>query len=203
MVTLSTTVAVCNVYRPVHAGLILTGPTADVRAVEHCLSWPGTVATASVARLRRVSKVHRFDGNTPLGGFVANLCVELRKAPSVQQPIHILIVVHVFPDVRQVFQHQHWILDRLGVLHDLSGHTVEHLVNLVPQCVTVGLYDSLPNALLKAFFGGKVGFMEPTNGFPTRVPNACSATRNAFSTRLSNSTAIIDFSASFCQLIMG
>ena len=33
-VTLSTTVAVCNVYRPVHVGLILTDPTAVVRAFE-------------------------------------------------------------------------------------------------------------------------------------------------------------------------
>lgn len=36
-------------------------------------------------------------------------------------------------------------------------------------------------------------------GFPRVLPNACLATRSAFSTRLSNSTDIIDFSASFWQ----
>ncbi|WP_174811797.1 hypothetical protein [Salinadaptatus halalkaliphilus] len=33
--------------------------------------------TAGVARLRRVPGIHRLGGNPLLGGFVANLCVEL------------------------------------------------------------------------------------------------------------------------------
>ena len=98
-VTLSTTVAVCNVYRPVHIGLILTDPTAAVRASKRRLSWPGAMFTASVARLRRVPGIHRLDGNPLLGGFVANLGVELRKAPPVQPSIHLLAVVHVLADV--------------------------------------------------------------------------------------------------------
>lgn len=53
-VTLSTTVAACNVYRPVHGGLILTDPTAVVRAFERRLSWPVAMFTAGMAHLRRV-----------------------------------------------------------------------------------------------------------------------------------------------------
>ncbi len=53
-----------------------------------------------------------------------------------QLPIHVLAVVHVLANVRQVFQHQHWVLDGLGAVHNLAGYTVEQVVNLVPQCVT-------------------------------------------------------------------
>jgi len=81
-VTLSTTVAACNVYRPVHGGLILTYPTAVVQAFERHLSWPIAMFTAGMARLRRVLGIRCLDGNPLLGGFVANLCMKLGKAPS-------------------------------------------------------------------------------------------------------------------------
>ncbi len=128
--------------------------------------------TASVTRLRRIPGIHRLDGNPLLGGFVANLCVELGKTPSVQPSIHVLAVVHVLADVRQVFQHQHWILDRLSVLNDVAGHTAEHVIDLIPQRLAIGLHDSLTATLLKASCGGEVGFAEPTNGLAVVGPQS-------------------------------
>ena len=81
-----------------------TEPAATVRAAERCLSSSGAYFTASVARLRRVPGIHRLDGNPLLGGFVANLGVELPKAPSVQPAIHVLAVVHGLADVRHPLQ---------------------------------------------------------------------------------------------------
>ena len=94
-VVLSTTAAVCNIYRPVHIGLALTDPTAVVRASERRLSWSVVILTVGVTRLQRVPRIKSLDRNTSLGGFVVNLCVELGKAPSVQPPVHLLAAVNV------------------------------------------------------------------------------------------------------------
>lgn len=78
-VILSTTAAVCNIYRPVHVGLALTDPTAVARASERRLSWSVVILTVGVTRLRRVQNIKRLDRNPSLGGFVVNLCVELGR----------------------------------------------------------------------------------------------------------------------------
>jgi len=73
-------IAVCNVYRPVHVGLILTEPAVIVQASERRLSWSRAVLTAGVTRFRRVTGIYCLDGNPSPNGFVANLCVEFGKA---------------------------------------------------------------------------------------------------------------------------
>lgn len=70
--------------------------------------------------LRRVARVHCLDGDTLLGGLVAYLCVEFDESPSVETLIYKVAVVHRLPDVRQVFQDEDQVINRLGVLHNLA-----------------------------------------------------------------------------------
>jgi len=58
----------------------------------------------------------------------------------------VLTVVHVLADADQIFQHQHRVLDRLGVLYELTGYKIWPTFLQLP-------------------LGGEVGFVEPTNGF--------------------------------------
>jgi hypothetical protein len=86
-----------------------------------------------------------------------DLSVEFGEPPAVKTAIHILAVVHRLPDVRQVFQNQHGVLDGFGVLHDFADHTVEHIVYLVPQIVAEQLGDTATSAFLKPLCSGEVG----------------------------------------------
>ena len=68
--TLSAEVAVCDVYRPVHIGLVLAHPTVVVRAFERRLLRAIPNFTARMALLRGIARVHRLDGNPHLDGLV-------------------------------------------------------------------------------------------------------------------------------------
>lgn len=116
-----------------------------------------------MACLQRVPGIHRLDGNPLLVCHIANLRVELCKPLPVQPLIYVFAVVYVLADVRQIFQHQQRVLDGLGVLNDLAGHTVGYVADSVPQRVTVGLGQSLTATLLKPPLGGEIGFAGLTN----------------------------------------
>ena len=140
---LSAEVAICDIYRAVHVRLVLAHPASLVRTRERRLLRTIPHFTARVALLRRVTRIHRLDGDPLLDGLVAYLRVEFGEPPSVETPVHELAVVHRLPDVRQVFQNQHGVLDGFGVLHDITGDTMEHVVYLVSQVVAEGVLEEV------------------------------------------------------------
>ena len=90
-------------------------------------------SAARVARFRCVRRVHEPNRDTGVERLVLDTSRETGKGPVVKTAIHPLLVVEMFADVREVFEHDNWRVELLGVLNGFSGR----LFHDVGECVLV------------------------------------------------------------------
>lgn len=151
--------ATCNVRTCVNICLILRDPTLRIRTLELGLRPTTTDVTTGVARLGRVARVHELDRDAGFEGLVLNPVGESGKRPRVQTPIHVLSVIQILTDVRQVLECDHGVVEGRSVLDGFSRRLLNNIRQRVLVVVETFVHSPLLSVTLLEALQGRVHFL--------------------------------------------